>query len=64
MIGRMNHRRALAGLLTLLLVPGCASWMMNGEPPEVLVTNVTPLEASAFEQLGGRTGLGAGDSHK
>lgn len=23
---------------------------MRGEPPEVLVTNVTPLEASAFEQ--------------
>lgn len=23
---------------------------MNGEPPEVLVTNVTPLEATAFEQ--------------
>ena len=50
MIGSMNQRRALAGLLTLLIVPGCASWMMKGEPPEVLVTNVTPLEASAFEQ--------------
>lgn len=50
MIGSMNQRRALAGLLTLLIVPGCASWMLKGEPPEVLVTNVTPLEASAFEQ--------------
>ncbi|MCC6964761.1 MAG: LEA type 2 family protein [Nitrospira sp.] len=46
----MNRRRALVGLLILLIVPGCASWMVKGEPPEVLVTNVTPLEASAFEQ--------------
>ncbi len=29
---------------------GCASWMMTGEPPEVLVTNITPLEGTAFEQ--------------
>ena len=29
---------------------GCASWFMKGESPEVLVTNVTPLEATAFEQ--------------
>jgi len=29
---------------------GCASWFMKGEPPEVLVTNVTPLAATAFEQ--------------
>src|SRR6185295_18373503 len=29
---------------------GCASWLMKGEPPEVLVTNITPLEATAFEQ--------------
>lgn len=50
MIGWMNRRRALVGLLILLIVPGCASWMVKGEPPEVLVTNVTPLEASAFEQ--------------
>ena len=25
-------------------------WLMKGEPPEVLVIDVTPLEASAFEQ--------------
>jgi hypothetical protein len=25
-----------------------ASWLMKGEPPEVLVTNVTPLEGTAF----------------
>jgi LEA14-like dessication related protein len=27
-----------------------ASWLMKGEPPEVLGTNVTPLEGNAFEQ--------------
>jgi LEA14-like dessication related protein len=27
-----------------------ASWLMKGEPPEVLGTNVTPLEGTAFEQ--------------
>lgn len=37
-------------LAVSLLLPGCAWWFMRGEPPEVLVTNVTPLEASAFEQ--------------
>lgn len=46
----MNRLRGVAGLLTTLILSGCASWMMKGEPPEVLVTNVTPLEASAFEQ--------------
>ncbi|MCW5797075.1 MAG: LEA type 2 family protein [Nitrospira sp.] len=46
----MNRLRVVAGLLAALMVSGCASWMMKGEPPEVLVTNVTPLEASAFEQ--------------
>jgi LEA14-like dessication related protein len=46
----MRHVIALAGLLAVLNLPGCASWLMKGEAPEVLVTNVTPLEASAFEQ--------------
>jgi LEA14-like dessication related protein len=46
----MRHVIALAGLLAVLILPGCASWLMRGEAPEVLVTNVTPLEASAFEQ--------------
>ena len=41
--------RCLACFL-LVATAGCASWFMNGEPPEVLVTNVTPLEATAFEQ--------------
>ena len=34
----------------LVATAGCASWFMKGEPPEVLVTNMTPLEATAFEQ--------------
>ena len=34
----------------LVTTAGCASWLMKGEPPEVLVTNVTPLEGTAFEQ--------------
>lgn len=50
MMRRMRHVIALAGLLAVLNLPGCASWLMRGEAPEVLVTNVTPLEASAFEQ--------------
>ena len=37
-------------LAVILLVPGCASWLIKGEPPEVLVTNVTPLDATLFEQ--------------
>lgn len=41
--------RSLACLLLVTTV-GCASWLMKGEPPEVLVTNVTPLEGTAFEQ--------------
>lgn len=40
---------SLACLLLVTLV-GCASWLMKGEPPEVLVTNVTPLDGTAFEQ--------------
>lgn len=43
----------LTGLVlpfTLIAVTGCATWFLKGEPPEVLVTNLTPLEATAFEQ--------------
>lgn len=50
MMRGMIRRLALSGLLAIFLLPGCATWLMKGEPPEVLVTNVTPLEASAFEQ--------------
>lgn len=46
-------RRHLAFLFlfaAVILFPGCASWFIKGEPPEVLVTNVTPLDATLFEQ--------------
>jgi len=36
--------------ILLVAIVGCASWFMKGESPEVLVTNVTPLEGTAFEQ--------------
>ena len=41
--------RFLASLL-LIATSGCASWFMKGEPAEVLVANVTPLESTTFEQ--------------
>ena len=37
-------------LVLVTTLPGCAGWLSPGEPPEVLVTNITPLEATAFEQ--------------
>ena len=40
----------IAFLLFALLATGCASLLFNAEPPEVLVTNITPLEATLFEQ--------------
>lgn len=49
----IEFMRSVAHSLTyflLIATVGCASWFMKGEPPEVLVTNVTPLEATAFEQ--------------
>lgn len=36
--------------LALVTAAGCTSWFTKEEPPEVLVTNVTPLESTAFEQ--------------
>jgi hypothetical protein len=38
------------GCFLLVATVSLASWLMNGEPPEVLVTNLTPLEGTAFEQ--------------
>ena len=51
-VGSRPMRTIACSLACFLLVAtvGCASWLMKGEPPEVLVTNVTPLEATAFEQ--------------
>ncbi len=50
MMREMRRLTLLSGFLAVFLLAGCATWLMKGEPPEVLVTNVTPLEASAFEQ--------------
>jgi LEA14-like dessication related protein len=44
------RRVKIAGLVSVVVMLGCASWFMKGEPPDVLITNVTPLESSAFEQ--------------
>lgn len=37
-------------VLSLAALAGCAGWFMKGEPPEVLLVNITPLESTAFEQ--------------
>ena len=50
MLPPMRHRASLCLIVLALLLPGCASWFIKGEPPEVLVTNVTPLDATMFEQ--------------
>ncbi|MEQ1680760.1 MAG: LEA type 2 family protein [Nitrospira sp.] len=44
------HRVSLFLFAVVLLFSGCASWFIKGESPEVLVTNVTPLDATLFEQ--------------
>lgn len=48
--GMMSAMRWWTGTLVLLFVTGCASWFIKGEPPDVLVSNITPLDATAFEQ--------------
>ena len=50
MMDGMKRLVFLVGLWAAQTLPGSASWLMKGEPPEVLVRDVTPLEASAFEQ--------------
>lgn len=45
--------RSIARVLSFILLAamaGCASWFIKGEAPEVLVTNLTPLESTPFEQ--------------
>lgn len=39
----------IEGLICILTGAGCASWFMKGERPDLLVTNLTPLESTAFE---------------
>ena len=44
------HQAPVLLFVVTLLFSGCASWLIKGEPPEVLVTNVTPLDSTVFEQ--------------
>jgi LEA14-like dessication related protein len=46
----MPPKLPLLNLVLLAALTGCAGWLSQGEPPEVLVTNITPLEGTAFEQ--------------
>ena len=46
----MRMASPLLAVLFVAAVTGCATWFIKGEPPEVLVTNVTPLDSTAFEQ--------------
>ena len=50
MISMRLHRAASFLFAMAFLLAGCASWFLKGEAPEVLVTNVTPLDATIFEQ--------------
>ena len=40
----------VVGILAAVALAGCATWFTKGEPPEVQVTNIIPLDATAFEQ--------------
>ena len=42
--------RSLIIVFLMAAVAGCASWFVKGEPPEVLLINLTPLDSTAFEQ--------------
>lgn len=44
------RRAVFVCLLLSSLVTGCAGWLTPGEPPEVLVTNLAPLDGTPFEQ--------------
>ncbi|MBI3355322.1 MAG: LEA type 2 family protein [Nitrospirae bacterium] len=46
----MESLSKLLGTILLATAAGYASWFINGESPEVLVTNVTPLDGTPFEQ--------------
>lgn len=46
----MRFTKLLLSLTVLATLSGCASWFVKGERPEVLVTNITPLDGTPFEQ--------------
>lgn len=46
----MLTRIGLFAILVLTCTSGCVSWFSKIDPPEVLITNVTPLDSTPFEQ--------------
>lgn len=46
----MLMRMVRLTLLVLTLTTGCAAWLTKGETPEVLITDIAPLESTPFEQ--------------
>lgn len=46
----MRFWRVWSSLLILTAALGCAGWFVRGEAPEVLITNITPLDGTPFEQ--------------
>lgn len=46
----MQLTKLLLFMVTLAALSGCASWLAKGERPDVLVTNITPLDSTPFEQ--------------
>ncbi len=50
MMSPMQLSKLLLVMVTLAALSGCVSWFVKGEIPEVLVTNITPLDSTPFEQ--------------
>lgn len=46
----MHFSKLLLFVATLTALSGCASWFAKGEIPDVLVSNITPLDSTPFEQ--------------
>ncbi|NOS77994.1 MAG: LEA type 2 family protein [Nitrospira sp.] len=46
----MRLSKLLLIIATFVTLSGCASWFAKGEIPDVLVTNITPLDSTPFEQ--------------
>ena len=46
----MQLTKLLLFMVTLAALSGCASWFAKGERPDVLVTNITPLDSTPFDQ--------------
>lgn len=46
----MRLSKLLLCMATFATLSGCAFWFLKGEIPEVLITNITPLDSTPFEQ--------------